>query len=92
MLVAELADVLKASGEATNESADNSGCCSRPDMLNKSSSFSESSSFSTIAAPAAVVGSPLVNFHFIVEDKLQVHVRRRYEKQVILSGDLRRVI
>lgn len=79
LLIAELPDVF--SGETVNESADNSGCCSRPDGPNRSTSLSESSS--TLPTPAGVAGSPLVNFHIIVEEKLQVHVRRRYEKQVI---------
>ena len=83
LLVAELPDVLKISGEAINESVDNSGCCSRPDSLNRSTSLSESSA--TLSTPAGIAGSPLVNFHIIVEEKLQVHVRRRYEKQVSLN-------
>ena len=81
MLVGELIEHLTCNSEAANDAVD-AACCGRLDGSNRSNSFSESSGNQASAGSAGTSGSPLVSFHILVEEKIQIHARRRYEKQV----------
>ncbi len=87
MMMGEVIDTLTNSAEASSDTADSAiGGSNRQDYsTNRSNSFSESSSSQAIVGSVGTVGIPLVNFHIIVEEKLPVHARRRYEKQVLIQ-------
>lgn len=82
MTIGELIDTLKSSAEATNDSTDTLASFTRQDTTNRSNSLSESSGSQTAATSIGIAGSPIVNFHIVIEEKLPVHARKRYEKQV----------
>lgn len=81
MPLGELVDTLTTSAEAISDVAENTVGCSRQDGSNRNS-LSETSGNQTAVGSIGGSGSPIVNFHIIVEEKLLVHARRRYEKQV----------
>lgn len=82
MSLGELIDTLKNSAEVASDITDSSPSFSRQEVTNRSNSLSESSGIQTTSSSFGIAGSPIVNFHIVVEEKLQVHARKRYEKQV----------
>jgi hypothetical protein len=53
--------------------------------MNRSNSLSETCGNQTATSLQGIAGNPIVNFHILIEEKLPVHARKRYEKQVIVS-------
>ncbi len=82
MTLSELVDTLKNSAEAASDSADTLASYARQDSSNRSNSLSESCGSQTSVSSLGIAGSPIVNFHILIEEKLQIHARKRYEKQV----------
>lgn len=82
MLLGELIEHLTSSSEAGNDATDVTTGGGRLDGSYRSNSLSESSGNQATAGSTGASGSPVVNFHILVEEKLPVHARRRYEKQV----------
>ena len=78
---AELIETLTTNLKTTSENCDSSFGCNRQSLTNRSNSLSESASNSAALGSSAVSG-PGVNFHFTLEDKLPIHVKRRYKTQV----------
>ena len=78
----ELIDVLKSNVEASIDGGDSVVPYQRQDIVHRTNSQSESGSNATANSSQGIAGSPLVNFHIMIEEKLPVHGRKRYEKQV----------
>jgi hypothetical protein len=85
MMLGELIDVLKCSAESTNDTTESLVSHTRQDSMNRSNSLSETCGNQTATSLQGIAGNPIVNFHILIEEKLPVHARKRYEKQVIVS-------
>lgn len=84
MPLGELIDVLKNNVEAASDQCDSLPSYTRSqDSTNRSNSLSESSGNQTVLSSAGIAGNPIVNFHIVIEEKLAIHARKRYEKQVM---------
>ena len=89
MTLGELIDTLKSNADAASDSADSLTSYARPaDSTNRSNSLSESCGSQTYVSSLGIAGNPIVNFHIIIEEKLQIHARKRYEKQVTVCSQL----
>lgn len=82
MTLGELIDVLKNSAESASDTTDISATHTRQDSANRSNSLSETCGSQTAISSLGIAGNPVVNFHIVIEEKLPVHARKRYEKQV----------
>lgn len=82
MALGELIDVLKNHAESASDISDVSASCPRQESANRSNSLSETCGSQTAITSLGIAGNPVVNFHIVVEEKLPVHARKRYEKQV----------
>jgi len=84
MSLAEIVETLTSNAETTSDLTENSTGCGRQELTNRSNSISESSCnpLAGSSGSSGVSGSPMVNLHIVVEEKLPLHARRRYEKQV----------
>ena len=84
MPLAEIVETLTSNTEtAMNDLTENSTGCGRQELGNRSNSISESCGNPLASGSSGASGSPMVNLHIVVEEKLPLHARRRYEKQVV---------
>lgn len=83
MTLGELIDVLKNSAESASDTTDISATHTRQDSANRSNSLSETCGSQTAISSLGIAGNPVVNFHIVIEEKLPVHARKRYEKQIL---------
>lgn len=83
MPLGELIDTLKNNVETASDLVDSLSSYTRSqDSTNRSNSLSESCGNQTVLSSIGIAGNPIVNFHIVVEEKLPIHARKRYEKQV----------
>jgi hypothetical protein len=82
MPLAEIVETLTSNAETSSDLTESSIGCGRQEVTNRSNSISESCGNPLASGSSGVLGSPMVNLHIVVEEKLPLHARRRYEKQV----------